>query len=109
MKLNLDLPRERWEFIKSKLEPHKNDSETVTLFCHAIEAFDFEESFPSKIFQCLSASGSNPFKFPDVKTLNSCNGGAGLIKQAAQAGFSWPSLSEPYYQFLLDNFKMIKK
>ena len=109
MQLKLDLPIERWEFIKSKLEPHKNDSETITLFCHAIEAFDFEESFPSKIFQCLSASGRNPFKFPDVRTLTSCNGGPGLIKQSAQAGLLWPTLSEPYYQFLLDNFRMEKK
>jgi len=109
MKLNLDLPKERWEFIKKKLEPFKDDSETVTLFCHAIESFNFEESFPQKIFKCLSASGRNPFKFPDVRTLTSCNGGAGLIRQSAQAGISWPTLSEPYYQFLLDNFKMVQK
>ena len=109
MKLQLDLPKDRWDFIKSKLEPFTNDSETITSFCHAIDAFDFEESFPSKIFQCLSASNKNPFKFPDVRTLTSCSGGPGLIKQSAQAGISWPTLSEPYYQFLLDNFKMVQK
>ena len=32
MRLKLDLPKERWNFIKSKLEPHKNDSETISLF-----------------------------------------------------------------------------
>ena len=42
MKLNLDLPKDRWDFIKSKLEPLIDDSETITLFCHAIESFDFE-------------------------------------------------------------------
>ena len=53
MKLKLDLPKERWHFIKNKLEfPHKNDSETITLFCkHAIDSFDLEESLPQKIFQ----------------------------------------------------------
>ena len=44
MRLKLDLPAERWQFIKNKLEPFKNDSETITLFCHAIDSFDLEES-----------------------------------------------------------------
>ena len=48
MKLKLDLPKERWHFIKNKLEPHKNDSETITLFCHAIDSFDLEESLLTK-------------------------------------------------------------
>jgi len=109
MKLKLDLPKERWHFIKNKLEPHKNDSETITLFCHAIDSFDLEESLPQKIFQVLSASGKNPFQFPKARALQDCNGGPGIIKEIAMKDISLPTLADSYYQFLLDNFKMEKK
>tara|TARA_R100001594_G_scaffold79821_1_gene114408 strand:- start:31 stop:360 length:330 start_codon:yes stop_codon:yes gene_type:complete len=109
MRLKLDLPAERWQFIKSKLEPFKNDSETITLFCHAIDSFDLEESIPQKIFQVLSASGKNPFQFPKARTLQDCNGGAGLVTEISRMGLSLPKLEITYYQFLLDNFRMEKK
>ena len=43
MKLKLDLPIDRWNFVLQKLEPHKKDSETISLFCNAIESLSFEE------------------------------------------------------------------
>jgi hypothetical protein len=109
MKLKLDLPKERWDFIKSKLEPHKNDSETVTLFCLAIESLDFEISIEQRIFQALSGSSKNPLKFPTARTLQDCSGGAGLVTEINRMGLSLPKLEITYYQFLLDNFKIIKK
>ena len=60
MKLKLDLPIDRWNFVLQKLEPHKKDSETITLFCNAIESLSFEESWPQKIFQCLTSNGKSP-------------------------------------------------
>ena len=60
MKLKLDLPLDRWNFVLQKLEPHKNDSETVTLFCLAIESLDFEISLILDVSNPLSiSSGSN--------------------------------------------------
>ena len=90
--VDLDLPKERWEFIKSKLEPHKNDSETVTLFCLAIESLDFEVSIEQRIFQVLSGSSKNHLKFPTARTLQDCSGGAGLVTEINRAGLSLPKL-----------------
>ena len=109
MKLKLDLPKERWNFIKSKLEPHKNDSETVSLFCLAIESLDFEISIEQRIFQALSGSSKNPFKFPTARTLQECSGGAGLVTEINRMGLSLPKLENKYYQFLLDNYEMKEK
>ena len=109
MQLKLDLQIERWEFIKSILEPHKNDSETVSLFCLAIESLDFEISIEQRIFQALSGSSKNPFKFPTARTLQECSGGAGLVTEINRMGLSLPKLEITYYQFLLDNFRMEKK
>ena len=53
MKLNLDLPKDRWDFIERQVNHLKKDSETFTLFCNAIESLSFEESWSQKIFQCL--------------------------------------------------------
>ena len=109
MKLKLDLPKDRWDFIKNKLEPYKNDSETVSLFCLAIESLDFQVSIEQRIFQALSGSQKNPLKFPTARALQECSGGAGLVTEINRMGLSLPKLETTYYQFLLDNFKMVQK
>lgn len=109
MKLNLDLPIDRWNFVLQKLEPHKVDSETITLFCNAIESLSFEESWPQKIFQCLTSNGKNPFKFPTTTELEECTYGSAIVKQCELSGTKWKSLEKIYYQFLLDNYSMEKK
>ena len=44
MILNLDLPIDKWQFLNTKLQPYKKDSETITLICNAIESLTFKES-----------------------------------------------------------------
>ena len=106
MILNLDLPVDKWQFLKTKLQPHKKDSETITLICNAIESLTFKESWSQKIFQCLTANGKNPFKFPSTHELGDCNLGHGLIKQVKLAGIKWKTLEKQYYQFLLDHYNI---
>ena len=46
MKLNLDLPKDRWDFIKSKLEPHKDDcGDYMFTFYNPPEHWDNSESY----------------------------------------------------------------
>ena len=106
MILNLDLPIDKWQFLNTKLQPYKKDSETITLICNAIESLTFKESWSQKIFQCLTANGKNPFKFPSTHELGDCNLGHGLIKQVELAGIKWKTLEKQYYQFLLDHYNM---
>jgi hypothetical protein len=109
MKLQLDLPKDRWDFIKNKLEPFTNDSETITLFLNAIESLSFEESWSQKIFQCLTSNGKNPFKFPTTTELEDCTYGSAIVKQCELSGTKWRTLEVQYYQFLLDHYSMQKK
>ena len=109
MKLKLDLPIDRWNFVLQKLEPHKKDSETITLFCNAIESLSFEESWSQKIFQCLTSNGKNPLKFPSTWELKGCLMGDSIIKQTEMKKIKWGSLEKDYYQFILDNFSLDKK
>ena len=81
-------------------------AETITLICNAIESLTFKESWSQKIFQCLTANGKNPFKFPSTHELGDCNLGHGLIKQVELAGIKWKTLEKQYYQFLLDHYNM---
>jgi hypothetical protein len=39
MKLNLDLTKNQWKFIKNKLEPFRDTSPTIALFCNEIDYF----------------------------------------------------------------------
>jgi hypothetical protein len=109
MKLNLDLPKDKWEFIERQIHHLKKDSETFTLLCNAIESLSFEESWSQKIFQCLTSNGKNPFKFPSTFELQECTNGSGIVKQSEIAGIKWKSLEKQYYQFLLDHYSMEKK
>ena len=109
MFLKLDLPIDRWHFVLKKLEPHKKDSETITLFCNAIESLSFEESWSQKIFKCLTSNGKNPFKFPSTTELKDCIMGDSIIKQTEMKKIKWASIEKHYYQFLLDNYSMEKK
>ena len=109
MRLKLDLPTDSWNFILNKLEPHKKDSETITLFCNAIESLSFEESWSQKIFQCLTANGRNPFKFPSTWELKDCLMGASIIKQSEIKKIKWSDLKDDYYTFLSSNFILEKK
>ena len=109
MKLKLDLPIDRWNFVLQKLEPHKKDSETITLFCNAIESLSFEESWPQKIFQCLTSNGKNPLKFPSTTDLKGCLMGDSIIKQTEMKKIKWGNLEKDYYRFLLDNYSLEKK
>ena len=109
MKLKLDLPIDRWNFVLQKLEPHKKDSETISLFCNAIESLSFEESWSQKIFQCLTANNKSPLKFPSTTELKDCVMGDSIIKQTEMKKIKWGSLEKEYYKFLLDNFSLEKK
>ena len=70
MKLNLDLPKDKWDFIERQVNHLKKDSETFTLFCNAIESLSFEESWSQKIFQCLTSNGKNPSE-PNTNSVSS--------------------------------------
>ena len=109
MKLNLDLPKDKWDFIERQVNHLKKDSETFTLFCNAIESLSFEESWSQKIFQCLTSNGKNPFKFPSTTELKDCIMGDSIIKQTEMKKIKWASIEKHYYQFLLDNYSMEKK
>ena len=109
MKLNLDLPKDKRDFIERQVNHLKKDSETFTLFCNAIESLSFEESWSQKIFQCLTSNGKNPFKFPTTTELEDCTYGSAIVKQCELSGTKWRSLEKEYYQFLLDHYSMEKK
>ena len=53
MKLNLDLPKYKWQILFNHLRHYRED-ETVNTFCCVIEGLESDKQFPMKMYQFLS-------------------------------------------------------
>ena len=49
MKLNLDLPKHKWDSLAKHLDVLRQKDATVDTFCDAVESIEFESDFPSKM------------------------------------------------------------
>jgi len=109
MKLNLDLPKYKWQILLNHLRHYRED-ETVNTFCCVIEGLESDKQFPMKMYQfLLSHEDLNPLIFPTVRDIQQKNGGPGIIKKMYQIYESTNQARKEYYSYISENFKMVKK
>jgi hypothetical protein len=110
MKLNLDLPKHKWQCLSKHLKIYRNEDETVNTFCCAVESIEFGSEFPSKMYQFLSSNSElNPLFFPNAQTIARHDGGPGLLKNMYQIYAHISDARNDYYKFMQNNFKMVQK
>ena len=80
MKLNLDLPKYKWQILFDHLK-HYRENETVNTFCCVVESLESDKQFPMKMYQFLSSHEDlSPLIFPTVRDIQQKSGGPGIIK-----------------------------
>ena len=110
MKLNLDLPKHKWQCISRHLKDYRKEDETVNTFCCAVESIEFGSDFPSKMYQFLSShSELSPLIFPTVQTIQKHDGGPGIVKNMYQVYEHISHARTDYYKFIQDNFKIVQQ
>ena len=109
MKLNLDLPKYKWECLYNHLKHYRED-ETVNTFCCVIESLESDKQFPMKMYQFLASHEDlNPLIFPSVGQIQQKNGGAGILKNMYQVYESSNQARKEYYNYIKEHFKIMKK
>jgi len=109
MKLNLDLPKHKWQCISRHLRDYRKEDETVNTFCCAVESIEFGTDFPSKMYHFLSShSELTPLVFPTVQTIAKYDGGPGLLKNMYQIYEHTSQARTDYYKFIQHNFKIVQ-
>ena len=108
MKLNLDLPKYKWDDIYNHLSKHINESENVAALCIAIKMNDYEKSLNQKIYTFLYSNGLNTAILPSTREIKKHKGGAGLVKEIYYVrGLSHPKAQKEYSEFIKNNFKLV--
>ena len=59
MRINLDLPKYKWDDIYNHLKKHIDESENVAALCTAIKLGKYEKSINHKIYTFLYSNGFN--------------------------------------------------
>jgi len=109
MKLNLDLPKYKWQILFNHLRHYRED-ETVNTFCCVIEGLESDKQFPMKMYQFLSSHDDfNPLIFPTVRDIQQKSGGPGIIKNMYQIYESTNQARKEYYNYIQEHFKMVQK
>ena len=107
MKLNLDLPKHKWDSLAKHLDilREKDPNGTVNTFCDAVESIEFGSDFPSKMYRFLSSHDDlNPLVFPTIQIINKHDGGPGILKSMYQFYEHASHARADYYKFIQNNF-----
>tara|TARA_R100000329_G_scaffold53414_1_gene48968 strand:- start:212 stop:559 length:348 start_codon:yes stop_codon:yes gene_type:complete len=105
MKLNLDLPKYKWDSLAKHLDVLRQKDETVNTFCDAVESIEFGSDFPSKMYKFLSSHNDlNPLIFPTIQIINKYDGGPGILKSMYQFYDHASHARADYYKFIQNNF-----
>ena len=108
MRINLDLPRYKWDDIYNHLVKHIDESENVAALCTAIKMGNYEESINIKIYQFLCSNNLNTAVLPSTRQIKKHKGGSGLIKEIYyKCGLSHPKAQKEYAAFINNNFKLV--
>ena len=108
MRLNLDLPKYKWNEIYHYLEQHINESENVAALCNAIKIGSYEKSLNQKIYTFLFSHGLNTAQLPSTREIKKYKGGSGLVKEIYYGyGLSHPKVQKEYSEFIKNNFKLV--
>ncbi len=105
MKLNLDLPKHKWDSLAKHLDILRQKDETVNTFCDAVESIEFGSDFPSKMYRFLSSHDDlNPLVFPTIQIINKHDGGPGILKSMYQFYEHASHARADYYKYIQNNF-----
>ena len=108
MRINLDLPRYKWDDIYNHLVKHIDKSENVAALCTAIKMGNYEKSLNQKIYQFLYSNSLNTAQLPSTREIKKYKGGAGLIKEIYYVrGISHPKAQKEYSEYIKNNFKLV--
>lgn len=110
MKLNLDMPKHKWQCLNKYLKQYRKEDETVNIFCNAVETIEFGSDFPLKMYNFLSShSEFNPLIFPTAQNIAKANGGAGILKNMYQIYEHISQARNDYYVYIQKHFKIMQK
>ena len=108
MRINLDLPKYKWDDIYNHLKKHIDESENVAALCTAIKLNRYEKSINHKIYQFLYSNGLNTAQLPTTREIKKYKGGCGLVKEIYyKYGLSHPKIQKEYSEFIKNNFKLV--
>tara|TARA_B100000287_G_scaffold297227_1_gene280369 strand:- start:548 stop:889 length:342 start_codon:yes stop_codon:yes gene_type:complete len=108
MRINLDLPKYKWDDIYNHLIKHIDESENVAAICTAIKMGNYEKSLNQKIYTFLYSNGLNTAVLPSTRAIKAYKGGAGLVKEIYYIrGLSHPEAQKEYSEFIKNNFKLV--
>ena len=108
MRINLDLPRYKWDDIYNHLVKHIDKSENVAALCTAIKMGNYEKSLNQKIYQFLYSNSLNTAQLPSTREIKKYKGGSGLIKEIYYVrGLSHPKAQKEYSEYIKNNFKLV--
>ena len=108
MRLNLDLPKYKWDDIYNYLSKHINESENVAAFCNAIKMNNYEKTINHQIYSFLLSNGLNTAELPTTRVLKNYKRGPALIKDIYyKYGTSHTEARKQYSNFIKNNFKLV--
>ena len=108
MRINLDLPKYKWNDIYNHLVKHIDESENVAAICTAIKMGNYEKSLNQKIYQFLYSNSLNTTQLPSTREIKKYKGGAGLVKEIYYVrGLSHPKAQKEYSEYIKNNFKLV--
>ena len=110
MRLNIDLPDYKWKEILNYLKPHINESETISIFCNAVEIGNYvpSNSLEQDIYTFLISNKLPPTYLPVSRTIAKSKGGPGLLKRIYNRyGLSLGQAQKQYSNYIANNFKLV--